>query len=666
MFPTCSDHRFYNEFYLGPKCTTATVSALASQARAIETAISWIVNCVDDHLECNREKPKGTLYPTRLIDVGQIEDFSDVKLCKTSGIGELAPYVTLSHCWGPEGLSFKLLEANLAAFEVQIPWDGMPKTFQDAIIFTRRLREHFEVKYIWIDALCIVQNSKKDWQRESSIMGDIYAQSFCNLAACIGSDSEGGLFSQRDPFASHACEVIAGPGSILGKYASSGMAHFAVEDREGYESEVASSTLLSRGWVLQELRLSPRIIYFTRQQLYWGCPRLFANEKCPSESLPELSKLSQWHMFDTKNANVKKFKDFETIGSRQARLDKTNLSNAGSVYGEGVSDLKEIIDSAEDADDEEYLSSEDDEESTEDLDVNRQHDINYLLSRLPDHDDHEQYRVWMLNVREYTGLCLRYKEDMLVAISAMAKRVQKALRYSDTYVVGLWRRLLPYQMLWNVMERHKSTRPDVYIAPSWSWASVDGVIENTMTMHAMVLSHEAVIEILSVDVEYATDDSFGLVNSASMRIKTYVFKAIVQQTTDTSGYITWKGERIDEGSDLKTLLDIIDGEQRHKNLDRQVLLDLAYSPANPRLFYCIPVIKSLLCDNPSTVNVHGLVLERIDDKRGQYRRCGMFSTGLSTVWGRMFFENQRPKSDFLSECDYEMANDDGRYTISLI
>ena len=300
------------------------------------------------------------------------------------------------------------------------------------------------------------------------------------------------------------------------------------------------------------------------------------------------------------------------------------------------------------------------------LNANRQYDINYLLSRLPEHQDHEHYRVWMLNVREYTGLCLRHKEDKLVAISAMAKRVHKALKYLDTYVVGLWGRFLPYQMLWNVMERHQSTRPDFYIAPSWSWASVDGVIDNSCTMHAMILSNEPALEILSVDVKHASNDPFGLVNSASMRIKTCIFKAMVQQTTETSGYLIWKGERIDEGSDHRTLFDIIDGEERQKNIDKQVLLDLAHSPADLRPFYCIPVIKSRLCNKPSNVNVHGLVMERIDGQRGQYRRCGMFSTGPSTVWGRMFCGGHRPKSDSLLECEYDKADLDGRYTISLI
>lgn len=64
----------------------------------------------------------------------------------------------------------------------------MPKTFQDAIIAARVLREQFGVNYISVDALCIIQDSEEDWEHESSIMGEIYTNLFCNFAACIGPD----------------------------------------------------------------------------------------------------------------------------------------------------------------------------------------------------------------------------------------------------------------------------------------------------------------------------------------------------------------------------------------------------------------------------------------------------------------------------------------------
>jgi hypothetical protein len=54
----------------------------------------------------------------------------------------------------------------------------MPRAFQDAIDITRQLG----IRYLWIDSLCIIQGFEGDWEEQSSIMGDIYAHSFCTLA----------------------------------------------------------------------------------------------------------------------------------------------------------------------------------------------------------------------------------------------------------------------------------------------------------------------------------------------------------------------------------------------------------------------------------------------------------------------------------------------------
>ncbi|KAK1707868.1 hypothetical protein BDP67DRAFT_581527 [Colletotrichum lupini] len=45
----------------------------------------------------------------------------------------------------------------------------MPQTFQDAVTMTRKLG----IRYLWIDALCIVQDDIADWSREASTMGDV-------------------------------------------------------------------------------------------------------------------------------------------------------------------------------------------------------------------------------------------------------------------------------------------------------------------------------------------------------------------------------------------------------------------------------------------------------------------------------------------------------------
>jgi hypothetical protein len=62
---------------------------------------------------------------------------------------------------------------SLALHKEQIRWEVLPKTFQEAIEFTRRLK----IRYIWIDALCIIQDDREDWQREVANMYTTYQNS---------------------------------------------------------------------------------------------------------------------------------------------------------------------------------------------------------------------------------------------------------------------------------------------------------------------------------------------------------------------------------------------------------------------------------------------------------------------------------------------------------
>lgn len=73
-----------------------------------------------------------------------------------------------------------------------IPWFSLPRTFQDAIVITRRLG----VQYIWIDSLCIVQDDGDDWRKEASKICDVYQNAWLNLAATKSFTCHDGLFSR--------------------------------------------------------------------------------------------------------------------------------------------------------------------------------------------------------------------------------------------------------------------------------------------------------------------------------------------------------------------------------------------------------------------------------------------------------------------------------------
>ncbi|KAF2877943.1 heterokaryon incompatibility protein-domain-containing protein [Massariosphaeria phaeospora] len=141
----------------------------------------------------------------------------------------------------------------------------LPRVFQDTIELAQRLH----VAYVWIDASCIVQNDKEDINREVSSMGEIYRNSYCNLAAIAATDDpQAGLFVDRDPLTVSAFTI---PIHRLGYHRT----------YHGYTKEmfkgVNAYSLQRRGWVFQERLLSPRTVYFGRQ-LSWECSNSIAFE----------------------------------------------------------------------------------------------------------------------------------------------------------------------------------------------------------------------------------------------------------------------------------------------------------------------------------------------------------------------------------------------------
>lgn len=184
------------------------------------------------------------------------------------------PYATLSHCWG-SGVIFTLLKANLEELSQEIPIGQLPKVFQDAM----HVSIEMDVCYIWIDSLCIIQDSKEDWMHESKRMGEVYLYAEFNIAADGYGDGLPGLFNERRalpreyPPLRLECVVTGEDGSKC----SFDDIYVPCEEEE-FIYEVAYSDLNDRAWVAQERFLAPAIIHYTPGKVWWECSHLIANE----------------------------------------------------------------------------------------------------------------------------------------------------------------------------------------------------------------------------------------------------------------------------------------------------------------------------------------------------------------------------------------------------
>ncbi|KAH8587021.1 heterokaryon incompatibility protein-domain-containing protein [Bisporella sp. PMI_857] len=208
----------------------------------------WLQSCAGGHESCRHSLSNHPL-PTRLIDVGNLYEDPPPHLCLGSEVSGDRRYMALSHRWG-DNPALLLRTANLVPFFNTIPWDKIPKTFQHAMKVVRAAG----LRYIWIDSLCIVQDSIQDWARESTTMHQVYKHSFCTISAIGASNDQGGCFFERT--------------SPLERDVVASTALF---------NSLHESPLFSRGWVFQERVLSPRILHFGRKHIFWECDTRTAN-----------------------------------------------------------------------------------------------------------------------------------------------------------------------------------------------------------------------------------------------------------------------------------------------------------------------------------------------------------------------------------------------------
>ncbi|KAI4656941.1 uncharacterized protein J4E78_006832 [Alternaria triticimaculans] len=237
----------------------------------------WMNTCMRDHQDCSKawhdQRSKLSFLPTRLLDVDTGGD-NVIRLVDTKTTNVKGPYCTLSHAWGPREKPFLTTTVwNMAKHLITgITLDELPDNFQEAIRVTRFLK----VRYIWIDSLAIVQVPFGDFAKEADLMHKVYRYSHCNIVAADSKDAYGGLFRERTP---HKILPVKYQGTDARHHL--GEKSWTIVPADLWEKELLSSPIYGRAWVFQERILSPRILHFTKHQIFWDCGTLSACEVFP-------------------------------------------------------------------------------------------------------------------------------------------------------------------------------------------------------------------------------------------------------------------------------------------------------------------------------------------------------------------------------------------------
>ena len=292
-----------------------------------------------------------------------------------------AKYAALSHCWGTNQPT-NTTSSTLAQMKASITWGELSKVFRDAIKVARRLG----LQWIWIDSLCVIQDSKADWEIESSKMCDYYQNAYITISASSSENGTVPFLRERERYwwperFTFICDDGTESEVMARRHQGSSMARI-LEDL---------GPLASRGWVWQENILSSRILHFTQGDLIW---------ECKSEILAE-------------------------DGARPR-----------GFYSMGLSQK---------------------------------------LQRARE----DPFYTWNHLIESYSVRQLTFESDKLPAVSGVASRIHGIV--GSEYLAGLWKANMPMELCWSVdyispLSAAPQLPPSSFIAPSWSWASVNGAL----------------------------------------------------------------------------------------------------------------------------------------------------------------------------------------------
>ena len=478
---------------------SAFSSTLSSESMV--KVASWMQKCYSTHKKCHQlfgkdgpGQPAAQWFPDRLIRITRTEKsgsaWLNTRLVLKSNLADFpadttkegVQYLSFSHCWGPEPKGGRggsvLTGVTLHTWRKELPLENMPLAFQDAV----KVCASLGFDHIWIDSLCILQDSVQDWQEQSAVMADVYKFAWLNIAALsTGSDYEGFIndareprviFGFRTPFApilgtGHAtnwnpqgrfCVLLDGEVTLLWDIQ---------RDLPGGGDWLAP--LFTRAWVYQERSLARRALAFTTHGVFFACDEASYGE------------------------NPNGLDGVSTRGSGPRSLLHSMADTAAALAAEAVA--------ARNVSSPERLQKE-------------------ALNLLQHFGS-----TWNGAVIDYTKCKLTKDTDRLVALSSVARELANSgIPQQQRYLAGLWDINIISQMGWMTCEgrntpgRRKHVDANGYVAPSWSWASVEAPVATCGAFYTDESQVRALADVRAVDVKLATEFAFGAVSAGWVRL----------------------------------------------------------------------------------------------------------------------------------------------------
>ncbi|KAI9746313.1 MAG: hypothetical protein M1818_000024 [Claussenomyces sp. TS43310] len=240
----------------------------------------WLELCTSGHAECSA-RPKShidSIGPTRLLDLNHPDL---VRLVETpahwSAASNRPRYATLSYCQDDE-LELRLNRETTETLKSGMLTTSLPPTFKDAVFLAKRL----DIPYLWIDILCVQQDSPSEQEKDFSRVGAIFQNCYLCIAATMATNNTSGLVKKRGltykrPLVYHDL-IIQEDLATMHQLTQCSQCN---RIRTLIERGIDSTPLNQRTLALQQRMFAPRIIHCTPDEFMWEC-----NQGIRSESHP--------------------------------------------------------------------------------------------------------------------------------------------------------------------------------------------------------------------------------------------------------------------------------------------------------------------------------------------------------------------------------------------
>lgn len=495
-----------------------------SSDSSYKMALERLAVCVETHEHCPKPNEGNTL-PDRVVDCA---DPQNPKVVVTNGQMKGA-YATLSYVWGYKANQTYVTESSNLDSRIK---DGFilskfPQTIQDAIISTKK----FGLRYLWVDALCILQDKDDDTDKIQQMgkMNTIYRGAYVTIIAASADHVTKGFLEDRLSRIPAARVPFVCPDGKVGSACLADLDWDHWDARHAYYDVI--EPVNGRGWCMQERFLSERAFVFASDTLRYHCQTETVSigdalcEPSTSMTLPRSIFLPNY-----------KLSEEELVKARQAW----------------------------------------------------------------------QYVIWDYTRRELG----RGGLDKLNAVGGIAEQFGSV--WSSRYLAGIWEHNLLEDLLWRrSIASDPVARAEIYRAPSWSWASMDGIVDGTAQTKTLQVGQPGVLhcDVMECEVTLRSPKApFAAVTAAHLKLNGQLHK--VTTKVPASPDSTWPLFLGSEESPIGWVnLDALNDIKELDNL------------------FVVPILW-----DTALSSVEALVLAAVDE--GKYRRVGIFhvSDKHSLAW----------------------------------